>query len=142
MFINDGSCKWELKKITNAEQLNGLSINELKQNISSGIEIFYGTISPNIVVGSHTEKYYTIYHMGIQFTLPSGYTKEQCKILAFDSYSMREYIGSSWNDYHDVMVVKPKFLAIDSDLRSEMVYQSRRQEFINYPVNYIIFAKK
>lgn len=142
---NDGSCKWELKKITNAEQLNGLSINELTQNIRSGIEIFWGTIAPNIDLGTEGVGLGVAHKMGIQFSPPEGYTKEQCKILAFGSYSIREYTGDSWSKYHDVIVSTPQFYTVDSNLRTGVVYKygfPSSSPDPSFKVNYIIFAKK
>ena len=119
MIFNDGSCKWELKRITNAEQLNGLNINELMQNIKSGIEIFYGTIKPNIELGREGQALNVIVKMGIQFSLPRGYTKEQCKILAFGAklitYDAGKSSSGSSSVYETSVLNTPIFYEIDSD---------------------------
>lgn len=61
MVFNDGSAKWELIKISNAEQLNGLTAKQILAKTSK-VSIISGTISNGGII-----------------PVPSGYERSQCK---------------------------------------------------------------
>lgn len=72
MAFSDGSVKWELMKISNAEQLNGLTAKQIAGNITvKNLDIFMGSFA----VGSKNSG---SYQTGT-IPLPSGYTRAQCK---------------------------------------------------------------
>lgn len=71
----DGTSKWEVRKIGNAEELNGQAIEDFKnellavvpeQKIYSTVLLSSGEMKPN---GTST----------VYIPLPSGYTRSQCK---------------------------------------------------------------
>lgn len=93
-MINDGTAKWEIRKITEAENsvlLNGKTsvqiMNETLGQIPNGISIsvIVGTVVCNAGRGG-------------TIPLPSGYTREQCKY--FINYIEGFYRESDYPDGH------------------------------------------
>ena len=78
--VNDGSVVWSLNKINNAEQLNGLTAEQIKNNAINGsgkintVSVSVGklTFSVSASLSSPADNVKTI-------PLPSGYNRSQCR---------------------------------------------------------------
>lgn len=92
--VNDGSVVWSLNKINNAEQLNGLTAEQIKNNAinASGkintvlLSVGKLTFSLKGGLGGKADNVKTI-------PLPSGYNRSQCKY-----YIDAQYIQHSNED--------------------------------------------
>ena len=87
--VNDGSVVWSLNKINNAEQLNGLTAEQIKNNAING-----KTVKLQGKSGSFTLTY-TKQGTKPTFTipLPSGYSRNQCSYVITE-----EYNSETWNE--------------------------------------------
>lgn len=76
--INDNSVKWSLESIYNAGQLNGLTAEQIKADVTSKITkvlVVIGTVTFTIVRdGLHTQR-----NLTQTIPLPSGFERTHCK---------------------------------------------------------------
>ena len=87
--VNDGSVVWSLNKINNAEQLNGLTAEQIKNNAINGkiVQVQGVSGSFNLSYGERDVVSYTI-------PLPNGFTRQQCAYIITEASAVdAEYTG-------------------------------------------------
>lgn len=88
--VNDGSVVWSLNKISNAEQLNGYTAQQIISKIpttsTGNVKVLTGTIN-TVLQGDK-------YNSNVIGTvpLPSGYSRSQCKYAV--SYNSRYNVNA------------------------------------------------
>ena len=89
-LLADGTVKWDVRKIGNAEELNGQAIEDFKsellaavpeQKVYSTVRLIYGTVNVSGSVDINAP------NPSGTIPLPSGYTRAQCKYVVFGKYA-------------------------------------------------------
>ena len=84
--VNDGSVVWSLNKINNAEQLNGLTAEQIKNNAING-----KTVKLQGKSGSLTITYSNGNQPTATIPLPSGFTRSQCSYVITEGKEEKVY---------------------------------------------------
>lgn len=94
--VKDGSVVWSLNKINNAEQLNGLTAEQIKGQVSvpvKGVVCLYGIFQPGATSSGGFS--------GASIPIPSGYDRNKCVFYCTGSFEYSNR-GSFYTDIADV----------------------------------------
>lgn len=102
--VNDGTAKWSIESIYNAGQLNGLTAEQIKGQVSvpvKGVVWVYGYFN----VGATSANGF----VGATCPVPSGYDRNKCLFFAEGSYefSNRGVFSTSFIDINQKKGVFP-----------------------------------
>lgn len=129
MFINDGTAKWQLRKYSEADSLNGLDLQGVVDRVNTQLKVkdcivVFGDFKLTRPGSEHKIE-------GI-IPLPSGFERKDCR------YWMQSFSYNSGNssprsaDWHD----------INQDTGVLSLYSKLYQGSDGFNKSYILFAKK
>lgn len=131
MFINDGTAKWQLRKYSEADSLNGLDLQGIVDRVNTQL----GVRDCDIIFGdaklAKTAEDY------IEFTIPvpSGFTRQQCRYYCETFEYLKE--RHSPNNIYQIATWR----SINQETGILKVY-SKHGAGAGKSVCYIVFAKK
>ena len=127
--VNDGSVVWSLNKINNAEQLNGLTAEQIKNNAING----YTVKGVTFVVGTLNLTVTSYERLTGQIPLPSGYTdRSKCKAYISNFTYNHNYEGTTNVTWEN----------LDQSTQSLSLYVKNGQGTSSKNVKYILWCWK